>query len=257
MSFLLRARRAREARALTQLRLSAPCRGAPPPPPHPLLLCYASFHLAQAADGPSTSGQQQEQTAEQQQQQQPRAAEAVRARAAARRREQVTYRAAAVAASLGVSALAAGATYLRFSWLRAAAGAGAPLPWLDMAATLLLVAGGAIGMEAWARFAHRALWHDFQPGWALHKSHHEPRAGPFEVRAAGGCRGEACARGRQGGALCASEARRGRVSRGARALACPPVLMSRPSSSITRNISKPNHRLRTPHHTRPTTSLPS
>lgn len=35
-------------------------------------------------------------------------------------------------------------------------------------------------MEMWARWAHRALWHDFQPGWALHKSHHEPRVGPFE-----------------------------------------------------------------------------
>lgn len=37
------------------------------------------------------------------------------------------------------------------------------------------------GMEMWARYAHKALWHDFQPGWALHKSHHEPRIGPFEV----------------------------------------------------------------------------
>jgi hypothetical protein len=24
-------------------------------------------------------------------------------------------------------------------------------------------------------------WHDFQPGWALHQSHHEPRIGPIEV----------------------------------------------------------------------------
>lgn len=37
-----------------------------------------------------------------------------------------------------------------------------------------------VGMEMWSRFAHKALWHDFQPGWALHKSHHEPRVGPFE-----------------------------------------------------------------------------
>lgn len=36
-------------------------------------------------------------------------------------------------------------------------------------------------MEAWARYAHRALWHDYEPGWALHKSHHEPRVGPFEA----------------------------------------------------------------------------
>jgi beta-carotene 3-hydroxylase len=36
-------------------------------------------------------------------------------------------------------------------------------------------------MEMWARFAHRELWHDYAPGWALHKSHHEPRTGPFEA----------------------------------------------------------------------------
>ena len=38
-----------------------------------------------------------------------------------------------------------------------------------------------IGMEMWARWAHKALWHDFQPGWGLHKSHHEKRIGPFEA----------------------------------------------------------------------------
>jgi hypothetical protein len=57
----------------------------------------------------------------------------------------------------------------------------APPHRVDMAATLALVAGGAFGMEMWARYAHKALWHDFTPGWALHKSHHEPRTGPFEV----------------------------------------------------------------------------
>ncbi len=36
-------------------------------------------------------------------------------------------------------------------------------------------------MEMWARYAHKALWHDYEPGWALHKSHHVPRVGPFEV----------------------------------------------------------------------------
>lgn len=35
-------------------------------------------------------------------------------------------------------------------------------------------------MEMWARWAHKALWHDYQPGWALHESHHVPRVGPFE-----------------------------------------------------------------------------
>ena len=37
-----------------------------------------------------------------------------------------------------------------------------------------------IGMEMWARYAHKSLWHDFEPGWRLHKSHHVPRLGPFE-----------------------------------------------------------------------------
>ena len=35
-------------------------------------------------------------------------------------------------------------------------------------------------MELWAQFAHKALWHDFEPGWKLHKSHHVPRLGAFE-----------------------------------------------------------------------------
>lgn len=55
------------------------------------------------------------------------------------------------------------------------------LPLLDMAATCLLVGGGVVFMEFWARWAHKTLWHDYQPGWALHKSHHEPRLGPFEA----------------------------------------------------------------------------
>ena len=39
---------------------------------------------------------------------------------------------------------------------------------------------GQVGMEMWARYAHKALWHDFEPGWRLHKSHHVPRLGAFE-----------------------------------------------------------------------------
>ena len=38
-----------------------------------------------------------------------------------------------------------------------------------------------VGMEMWARWAHKALWHDFAPGWSLHKSHHELRVGPWEA----------------------------------------------------------------------------
>ena len=38
-----------------------------------------------------------------------------------------------------------------------------------------------VGMEMYARWAHKVLWHDYLPGWALHKSHHVPRVGPFEA----------------------------------------------------------------------------
>ena len=120
-------------------------------------------------------------------------------------REQITYQFSALAATLGVSALAIVATYLRFEWHMEADGV---IPWMEVGEALLwerpcgtvsasrmlislfiqviaplsLVAGGVFGMEMWARYAHKALWHDYEPGWALHKSHHEPRTGPFEVR---------------------------------------------------------------------------
>jgi len=161
----------------------------------------------------------------------PLVSERVKQRAAARRREQLTYQASAVAASLGVGALAVVATWYRFAMHTQD---GADYPWwadgvlrctgcsfqvsstrfcdhhhsnlqpltdhpchlpppplppqkkienrLDMGCTLALVIGGAVGMEMYARWAHKALWHDFAPGWALHRSHHEPRTGPFEVR---------------------------------------------------------------------------
>lgn len=96
------------------------------------------------------------------------------------RRQQLTYQVSAIAATTGVSALAILATYYKFSMHMA--GPDTPFPWLDMFGTLALVVGGVAGMEMWARWAHKVLWHDFQPGWALHKSHHVPRVGPFEVR---------------------------------------------------------------------------
>ena len=36
-------------------------------------------------------------------------------------------------------------------------------------------------MEMYARWAHKAVWHENAAGWSLHKSHHEPRTGPFEA----------------------------------------------------------------------------
>ncbi|WIA14151.1 hypothetical protein OEZ85_002693 [Tetradesmus obliquus] len=101
-----------------------------------------------------------------------------------RRRQQLTYQASAIAATTGVGALAILATYYKFVYHMGGssdAAAAAAFPWADMAGTLALVVGGVVGMEMWARWAHKALWHDFQPGWALHKSHHEPRIGPFEA----------------------------------------------------------------------------
>ncbi|KAK4403620.1 Beta-carotene hydroxylase 2, chloroplastic [Sesamum angolense] len=35
------------------------------------------------------------------------------------------------------------------------------------------------GMEFWARWAHKALWHASL--WHMHESHHKPREGPFEL----------------------------------------------------------------------------
>ncbi|URE39965.1 Fatty acid hydroxylase superfamily [Musa troglodytarum] len=39
--------------------------------------------------------------------------------------------------------------------------------------------GLQVGMEFWARWAHRALWHASL--WHMHESHHRPRDGPFEL----------------------------------------------------------------------------
>jgi hypothetical protein len=97
------------------------------------------------------------------------------------RRQQLTYQFSAIAATTGVSGAAVLAVYYKFVFAAALSGSDGSVPWLDMAGTLALVVGGVAGMEMWARWAHRALWHDFAPGWGLHKSHHEPRTGPFEV----------------------------------------------------------------------------
>lgn len=93
-------------------------------------------------------------------------------------REQAAYQTAAVAATVGVGALAIFATYYRIAWHLHH---GDPFPSAELGSTVLLVFGGMVGMEAYARWAHKALWHDNPWGWALHRSHHEPRTGPFEA----------------------------------------------------------------------------
>lgn len=36
-----------------------------------------------------------------------------------------------------------------------------------------------VGMELWSRWVHKTLWH--APMWQIHKSHHRPREGAFEL----------------------------------------------------------------------------
>lgn len=104
--------------------------------------------------------------------------EARRVRAQERVQQRATYQFAAIAASSLVISLAIFATYYRISWHLSH---GEEFPYEELASTLLLAMGGMVGMEMYARWAHRFLWHDNQWGWTLHKSHHEPRKGAFEA----------------------------------------------------------------------------
>ncbi|PSC69401.1 beta-carotene hydroxylase [Micractinium conductrix] len=104
--------------------------------------------------------------------------EAVRERAAARKRQQSAYQFAAIAASTLVTATAGFATYYRIVWHMANNDA---FPYIELGATLALCAGAAFGMEMYARWVHKDMWHDNPVGYILHKSHHEPRTGPFEA----------------------------------------------------------------------------
>ncbi len=38
-----------------------------------------------------------------------------------------------------------------------------------------------VGMEFYARWAHKSLWHDFRPGWNVHRSHHRKHSGVWEA----------------------------------------------------------------------------
>lgn len=89
--------------------------------------------------------------------------------------ERFTYLIAAVMSSLGITSMAVMAVYYRFSWQMA----GGEIPFLEMFGTFALSVGAAVGMEFWARWAHRALWHASL--WHMHESHHKAREGPFEL----------------------------------------------------------------------------
>ena len=93
------------------------------------------------------------------------------------KKERENYQIAAFLSTLGVSSIAVLATYYRFEMHAASVGTGVASE--ELLASLMLTAGGAVGMEMWAQWAHRELWHD--AWWNLHESHHRPREGAFEA----------------------------------------------------------------------------
>ncbi|KAA8533679.1 hypothetical protein F0562_031196 [Nyssa sinensis] len=80
-----------------------------------------------------------------------------------------------VMSSFGITSMGVMAVYYRFSWQME----GGVVPFSEMFGTFALSVGAAVGMEFWARWAHRALWHASL--WHMHESHHKPREGPFEL----------------------------------------------------------------------------
>ncbi|CAN0902837.1 hypothetical protein LINGRAHAP2_LOCUS22223 [Linum grandiflorum] len=101
----------------------------------------------------------------------PRAAE----RLARKKSERTTYLVAAVMSSLGITSMAVMSVYYRFHWQFE----GGEMPLSEMFSTFAFSMGAAVGMEFWARWAHKALWHSSL--WHMHESHHRPREGPFEL----------------------------------------------------------------------------
>ncbi|KAB2066922.1 hypothetical protein ES319_A09G191900v1 [Gossypium barbadense] len=93
---------------------------------------------------------------------------------ARKRSERFTYLVAAVMSSFGITSMSVMAVYYRFWWQME----GGEVPLSEMFGTFTLAVGAAVGMEFWARWAHRALWHASL--WHMH-SHHRPREGPFEL----------------------------------------------------------------------------
>ncbi|KAL4297330.1 hypothetical protein GQ457_12G006900 [Hibiscus cannabinus] len=89
--------------------------------------------------------------------------------------ERLTYLVAAVMSSFGITSMSVMAVYYRFWWQMQ----GGEVPLAEMFGTFILSVGAAVGMEFWARWAHRALWHASL--WHMHESHHRPREGAFEL----------------------------------------------------------------------------
>ncbi|KAG6429489.1 hypothetical protein SASPL_107540 [Salvia splendens] len=106
-------------------------------------------------------------------------AESVAEKVAEKKSERFTYLMAAVMSSFGITSMAIVAVYYRFAWHME----GGEIPYTEMFGTFALSVGAAMGMEFWARWAHKALWHASL--WHMHEvrsmSHHKPREGPFEL----------------------------------------------------------------------------
>lgn len=112
-------------------------------------------------------------------------------RAERKQKQQTQYLLAALAASSGITATAVVATVQRFT---THLDDGAAFPFLELFLSLLFTVGAAVGMEYYARIAHKSWWHESwmwalpdewrtewnKPFWKLHESHHEPREGAFE-----------------------------------------------------------------------------
>ncbi|KAF9615570.1 hypothetical protein IFM89_024659 [Coptis chinensis] len=96
-------------------------------------------------------------------------------RLAKKKSERSTYLIAALMSSFGITSLAILSVYYRFSWQME----GGDIPVAEMLGTFALSVGAAVGMEFWARWAHKALWHASL--WHMHESHHKPREGAFEL----------------------------------------------------------------------------
>jgi len=96
-------------------------------------------------------------------------------RAGRRKAERHAYFFAAVVSSVGITSMAVAAVYYRFVWQMQ----GAEVPYTEMFGTFALAVGATVGMEFWARWAHRAIWH--KSLWHMHESHHRARVGAFEL----------------------------------------------------------------------------
>jgi len=103
-----------------------------------------------------------------------------------------SYEWSAWASSCGITSIAITATYFRI--IREVDLNGGVFPVAELVAQLALIAGAAVGMEFYARYAHKHLWHASwwsmsnkyrrewnRPIWLLHESHHLPREGAFEA----------------------------------------------------------------------------